>query len=95
MPGSTVIDPEASDTCLVKPEVLNAEAQETGSLNAEVEEKGQASDGTFHVPSPCIVALLSGIMFVGSMSNGIVFIGIPIIASDLGLPENLLLWCVV
>jgi hypothetical protein len=39
-----------------------------------------------------LITTLTGITFVGSMSSGLLTIGLPWIAADLGLPENLLLW---
>lgn len=39
-----------------------------------------------------LIATLTGITFVGSMSGGLLTIGLPWIAADLNLPENLLLW---
>lgn len=39
-----------------------------------------------------LIATLSGITFVGSMSGGLLTIGLPWIAADLNLPDNLLLW---
>lgn len=39
-----------------------------------------------------LIATLTGITFVGSMSGGLLTIGLPWIAADLELPDNLLLW---
>ena len=39
-----------------------------------------------------ITASLTGIMFASSMSFGLLAVGLPVIAEDLDLPENLLLW---
>jgi hypothetical protein len=39
-----------------------------------------------------LITALTGITFVGSMSGGLLTIGLPEIAADLKLPENLLLW---
>jgi len=39
-----------------------------------------------------VIATLTGITFTSSMSTGILNIGLPRIAMDLILPENLLLW---
>jgi hypothetical protein len=39
-----------------------------------------------------LIATLTGITFVGSMSGGLLTIGLPWIAADLKLPDNLLLW---
>jgi lipid-binding SYLF domain-containing protein len=39
-----------------------------------------------------LITALTGITFVGSMSGGLLTIGLPGIAADLKLPENLLLW---
>lgn len=39
-----------------------------------------------------LIATLTGITFVGSMSGGLLTIGLPWIAADLNLAENLLLW---
>jgi hypothetical protein len=39
-----------------------------------------------------LIATLTGITFVGSMSGGLLTVGLPSIATDLGLPDNLLLW---
>ncbi|KAJ5458603.1 hypothetical protein N7475_009991 [Penicillium sp. IBT 31633x] len=39
-----------------------------------------------------VITALSGITFVGSMSTGLLTIGLPTIARDLSLPDNLLLW---
>jgi hypothetical protein len=38
------------------------------------------------------ITTLSGITFVGSMSGGLLTVGLPTIAADLDLPDNLLLW---
>ncbi|KAJ5513772.1 hypothetical protein N7463_003324 [Penicillium fimorum] len=39
-----------------------------------------------------LIITLSGIMFVGSMSGGLLTVGLPTIAKDLNLPNNLLFW---
>lgn len=39
-----------------------------------------------------LITTLSGITFVGSMSGGLLTVGLPTIAADLDLPDNLLLW---
>ena len=39
-----------------------------------------------------LITTLSGITFVGSMSGGLLTVGLPTIAKDLSLPNNLLLW---
>lgn len=39
-----------------------------------------------------IIASLTGITFASSMSTGLLTVGLPVIADDLNLPENLLLW---
>jgi hypothetical protein len=39
-----------------------------------------------------LIATLTGITFVGSMSGGLLTICLPWIAADLNLPDNLLLW---
>lgn len=39
-----------------------------------------------------LITTLSGITFVGSMSGGLLTVGLPTIAKDLNLPNNLLLW---
>lgn len=39
-----------------------------------------------------LIATLTGITFVGSMSGGLLTVGLPSIAADLKLPSNLLLW---
>ncbi|CAG8236996.1 unnamed protein product [Penicillium salamii] len=39
-----------------------------------------------------LITTLSGITFVGSMSSGLLTVGLPTIAKDLNLPNNLLLW---
>jgi hypothetical protein len=39
-----------------------------------------------------LITTLSGITFVGSMSGGLLTVGLPTIATDLDLPGNLLLW---
>jgi hypothetical protein len=39
-----------------------------------------------------LIATLTGITFVGSMSGGLFTICLPWIAADLNLPDNLLLW---
>ena len=42
-----------------------------------------------------IIGMLSGVTFVGSMSTGIITIGLPRITEDLDLPQSLLLWYVM
>ena len=39
-----------------------------------------------------IIAVLTGVQFLSSLSNGFLTVGLPRIASDLSLPEHLLLW---
>lgn len=39
-----------------------------------------------------LITTLSGITFVGSMSGGLLTVGLPTIAKDLDLANNLLLW---
>lgn len=39
-----------------------------------------------------LIATLTGITFVGSMSGGLLTVCLPWIAADLDLPDNLLLW---
>jgi hypothetical protein len=39
-----------------------------------------------------IIAVLTGVNFLSSLSNGFITIGLPRIASELSLPEHLMLW---
>lgn len=39
-----------------------------------------------------IITILTGVSFLNTMGSGLLTVGLPRIASDLGLPENLLLW---
>jgi len=39
-----------------------------------------------------LIGTLTGIMFVSSMSSGLLTIGLPWMAKDLELADNLLLW---
>jgi hypothetical protein len=39
-----------------------------------------------------IIAVLTGVNFLSSLSNGFITIGLPRIASDLSLPEHLMIW---
>lgn len=39
-----------------------------------------------------LIATLTGITFVGSMSTGLMTVSLPSMAADLNLPANLLLW---
>jgi len=39
-----------------------------------------------------IIAVLTGVQFLGSLSNGFIVIGLPRIAADLALPAHLMLW---
>jgi hypothetical protein len=48
--------------------------------------------GLSRVRAITLIATLTGITFVGSMSGGLLTIGLPWIAADLQLPDNLLLW---
>ena len=43
----------------------------------------------------CLIATLTGIMFAGSMSTGLLTVGLPRIPVDVKLQENLLLWYVM
>lgn len=42
-----------------------------------------------------LITTLTGLTFVGSMSSGLLTIGLPWIAADLKLPDSLLLWYVL
>lgn len=39
-----------------------------------------------------ITVILTGVSFLNTMGSGLLTVGLPRIASDLDLPENLLLW---
>ncbi len=84
-------DTELAKAEKLKPEILESDMSELETM--DLTEKKPAAD-TSQLPAPGLVAVLSGIMFVGSMSTGIITIAIPIIADDLALPESLLLWFV-
>lgn len=51
-------------------------------------ENGDLKDGRIFA----IIAVLTGVQFLSSLSNGFLTVGLPRIASDLSLPEHLLLW---
>lgn len=61
----------------------------SSSLQAPLDlENGGLKNGRIIV----IIALLTGVNFLSSLSNGFITIGLPRIASDLSLPEHLLIW---
>jgi len=39
-----------------------------------------------------IIAVLTGVNFLSSLTNGFITIGLPRIASEISLPEHLMLW---
>ena len=39
-----------------------------------------------------LIAILAGVTFISSFSNGLLTVGLPRMAKDLALPGNLLLW---
>jgi hypothetical protein len=51
-------------------------------------ENGGLKDGRIFA----VIAVLTGVQFLSSLSNGFLTVGLPRIASDLSLPEHLLLW---
>lgn len=51
-------------------------------------EDGGLKDGRIFA----IIAVLTGVQFLSSLSNGFLTVGLPRMASDLSLPEHLLLW---
>lgn len=51
-----------------------------------------ANTGLSRARAVILITTLTGITFVGSMSSGLLTIGLPWIAADLSLPDNLLLW---
>ena len=72
----------------IAPSILVPFSLETGNAEAPLRElsKGQTI---------LLITTLTGITFANSISMGLITIGIPHIAIDLGLSDNLLLWYVV
>ncbi|KAJ6171794.1 major facilitator superfamily domain-containing protein [Penicillium chermesinum] len=63
-----------------RPEELNYDASSTDTSNMS------------RTRATILVTTLTGLTFVGSMSTGLLTIGLPWIAADLNLPDSLLLW---
>ena len=51
-------------------------------------EEGRLKEGRIFA----IIAVLTGVQFLSSLSNGFLTVGLPRMASDLSLPDHLLLW---
>lgn len=66
-------------------------ASESSQGEKEEEEKGR---GLSRWHTILVISNLTGIAFAGSMSTGLLTIGLPRIATDLTLSQNLLLWLV-
>lgn len=67
------------------------DASESSHGEKEEEEKGR---GLSRWHTILVISNLTGIAFAGSMSTGVLTIGLPRIATDLTLSQNLLLWLV-
>lgn len=79
----------------IHPVVENSSAPEgtksvsSSSIQLPVDiEDGQAKQGHIIL----IIIVLTGVNFLGSLCNGFITVGLPRIASDLSLSENLILW---
>jgi hypothetical protein len=65
------------------------DAKSSSSLQIPIDlEDGTLKEGRIIV----IIAALTGVNFLCSLSNGFITIGLPKIASDLSLPQHLMLW---
>ena len=52
----------------------------------------QKSPSLSHVKSALIIMIVSSMTFMTSLLGGMLTVGLPTIARDVNLPENLLLW---
>jgi hypothetical protein len=65
------------------------DVKSSSSLQIPIDlEDGTLKEGRIIV----IIAALTGVNFLCSLSNGFITIGLPKIASDLSLPQHLMLW---
>ncbi|KAJ6021458.1 hypothetical protein N7540_006962 [Penicillium herquei] len=85
-----------SQTISLELEVQNSSSHITleGSQISASEQESEIRDAEdlSRVRAFILVATLTGITFVGSMSGGLLTVCLPGIAKDLNLPDNLLLW---
>jgi hypothetical protein len=69
----------------------NPDGQSISSNSARVSiepENGRLKQGRIII----VIAVLTGLNLLSSLSNGFITVGLPRMASDLGLPQNLLVW---
>ncbi|RAH75713.1 aminotriazole resistance protein [Aspergillus aculeatinus CBS 121060] len=79
---------------------LSLLSQHTSRPRTSLSEQQESIDSTQDVQATTLsrsrmvilITTLTGITFVGSMSSGLSTIGLPVIAADLKLPDNLLMW---
>ncbi|KAJ5312055.1 hypothetical protein N7508_002885 [Penicillium antarcticum] len=72
--------------CLEASSTRHLSNEETSTGNAY----GQRPRDLSRINAVILITTLSGITFVGSMSGGLLTVGLPTIAADLDLPDNLL-----
>lgn len=77
------------------PEHIGPDATSKAQLGSESSlhiqsdpENGELKQGRIVV----VIAVLTGVNFLSSLTNGFITIGLPRIASELSLPEHLMLW---
>lgn len=70
--------------------IVDADLFPASSIRAslDLEDGVRLKDGRIFA----IIAVLTGVQFLSSLSNGFLTVGLPRMASDLSLPEHLLLW---
>ena len=82
-----------SDNGVLPARRLAADAVESPEAHL-VEMESHTLDNVSLASALAVIVMLTGVTFVGSMSTGILTIGLPSITEDLSLPQSLLLWCV-
>ena len=99
MAESNTFDPSMPDleklAPVLKPALTDSDLSEVDlseveTLNDSTKETRTTTLSGFE--SPALIGVVSGVVIVGSMSNGIITIAIPTMAEDLALRDSLLLW---
>ncbi|KAG5287121.1 integral membrane protein, MFS transporter [Histoplasma ohiense] len=80
----------ANEPCGTKPE--DAETPTCVDPENESVENVAPNDGMKKKPSAGIIVAASSMVFMNSVLNGMLTVGLPSIARDTRLPDNLILW---
>jgi len=104
LPAIEIVNPSSNDSIPVRPPISPSVPNRTSTVPRHPGDAQLLSGSSMRIPLDledgrlkdgrifAIIAVLTGVQFLSSLSNGFLTVGLPRMASDLSLPEHLLLW---